>query len=110
MVTSMKNLRPWYTRPLTINASPIQTFSVSNQLHNELKKDLPAGKAGFRLERLILAYAQALVVPLLFLLMLPVAYLTNVLFAVYIPMLIPLVLRVFKIQLRNRHAKIHLEK
>ena len=36
-----------------------------------------------------LAYARALAVPFLFLLMLPVAYLTNVLFAVYIPMLIP---------------------
>src|SRR6478672_11723927 len=47
MVTSMKNLRSWYTRPLTINASPIQTFSVSNQLHSELKKE-------FQLERLIL--------------------------------------------------------
>src|SRR5215510_14856437 len=35
-----------------------------------------------------LAYARALVVPSLFLLMLPVAYLSNVVFAVYIPMLI----------------------
>jgi len=27
---------------------------MSNELHNELKKDLPAGKAGFQLERMIL--------------------------------------------------------
>jgi len=27
---------------------------VPNQLHNELRKDLPAGKAGFQLERMIL--------------------------------------------------------
>src|SRR5204863_8779769 len=27
---------------------------MSNGLHNELKKDLPAGKAGFQLERMIL--------------------------------------------------------
>jgi hypothetical protein len=52
-----------------------------------------------------LAYARSLVVPFLFLLMLPVAYLTNVLFAVYIPMLIPLVLRILKKQISKRHEK-----
>jgi len=57
-----------------------------------------------------LAYARSLVVPFLFLLMLPVAYLTNVLFAVYIPMLIPLVLRILRRQIRKKHEKIHSEK
>jgi uncharacterized membrane protein len=57
-----------------------------------------------------LAYARSLVVPCLFLLMLPVAYLTNVLFAVYIPMLIPVVIRIIKRQIRKSHEKIHVEK
>jgi len=57
-----------------------------------------------------LAYARSLVVPFLFLLMLPVAYLTNVLFAVYIPMLIPVVIRILKKQIRKKHEKNHVEK
>jgi uncharacterized membrane protein len=57
-----------------------------------------------------LARARALVVPFLFLLMLPVAYLTNVLFAVYIPMLIPVAIRILKKQIRKKHEKIHVEK
>ena len=57
-----------------------------------------------------LAYARSLVVPFLFLLMLPVAYLTNVLFAVYIPMLIPVVLRILRKQIRKKHEKIQIEK
>jgi uncharacterized membrane protein len=40
-----------------------------------------------------LARTRALVVPLIFLLMLPVAYLTNVMIAVYVPLLIPLIMR-----------------
>src|SRR5690242_3731667 len=46
MATSMINLRSWYTRR-SINRSAIQNFSVSNQLHNELRKE-------FQLERMIL--------------------------------------------------------
>ena len=57
-----------------------------------------------------LAYARSLIVPFLFLLMLPVAYLTNVLFAVYIPMLIPVVIRILKKQIRKKHEKNHVEK
>ena len=57
-----------------------------------------------------LAYARSLVVPFLFLLMLPVAYLTNVLFAVYIPMLIPLVMRILKKQIRKGMKKFTCEK
>ena len=57
-----------------------------------------------------LAYARALVVPFLFLLMLPVAYFINVLFAVYIPMLIPVAIRILKKQIRKRHEKIHAQK
>ena len=42
------------------------------------------------------AKARAIVVPFIFLLMLPIAYLTNVLFAAYVPMLIPIILRIMK--------------
>ena len=52
-----------------------------------------------------LSYARSLVVPFLFLLMLPVAYFVNVLFAVYIPMLIPIVIRILKRQITKRHEK-----
>jgi uncharacterized membrane protein len=57
-----------------------------------------------------LARARALVVPFLFLAMLPVAYFINVIFAVYVPMLIPLVIRILKRQIRKRHEKIQFEK
>ena len=57
-----------------------------------------------------LAYARALVVPFLFLLMLPVAYFINVLFAVYVPMLIPVAIRILKKQIGKRHEKIHAQK
>lgn len=57
-----------------------------------------------------LAYARALVVPFLFLLMLPVAYFVNVLFAVYIPMLIPVAIRIIKRQIRKKHEKITVQK
>jgi uncharacterized membrane protein len=43
-----------------------------------------------------MAKARALIVPCIFLLMMAVAYTTNVLIAVYIPMLIPIVLRIVK--------------
>ena len=39
---------------------------------------------------------RSLLVPMIFLLMLAVAYLSNVLFAVYVPMLIPIIMRIIK--------------
>jgi len=39
---------------------------------------------------------RSMIVPFCFLLMLPVAYLTNVVFAVYIPLLIPIIMRISK--------------
>jgi len=42
------------------------------------------------------AKARALIVPIVFLLMLPVAYFSNIAIAVYMPMLIPIVIRIFK--------------
>ena len=51
-----------------------------------------------------LARARALIVPSIFILMLAVAYLTNVLFAVYIPLLIPIILRIVKVRFRKKIA------
>ena len=42
------------------------------------------------------AKARALIVPIVFLLMLPVAYLFNIMIAVYMPMLIPVIIRISK--------------
>ena len=47
------------------------------------------------------AKLRSLLVPVIFLLMIPIAWLTNVLFAVYIPLFIPLVLKI----LRRRMAR-----
>ena len=49
------------------------------------------------------AKARAILVPVIFLLMLPVAYLSNVMFAVYIPMLIPIVMRISKRIINKKH-------
>lgn len=49
------------------------------------------------------ARARSLVVPFTFLLMLPIAYLTNVLFAVYVPMLIPVILRIMNKKIIKKH-------
>jgi len=54
-----------------------------------------------------LAKSRALMVPIIFLAMLPVAYLTNVLIAVYIPMLIPFALRISKRIISKRHQHVH---
>jgi uncharacterized membrane protein len=51
-----------------------------------------------------LAYVRSVTVPLIFLLMLPIAYLTNVLFAVYVPMLIPLFIRIVKKRITKKYA------
>jgi len=50
------------------------------------------------------AKARALLVPLIFLMMLPVAYLFNVMYAVYIPMLIPIVIRISKRWIAKKHG------
>jgi len=57
-----------------------------------------------------LAYARSLVVPFLFFLMLPVAYFTNVLFAVYIPMLIPVAIRIINKKKKKKQEKFNAEK
>lgn len=49
------------------------------------------------------ARARSLVVPIVFLTMLPVAYFTNVIIAAYVPMLIPVILRVLKKKIEKKH-------
>ena len=46
----------------------------------------------------------SLVVPVIFLVMLPVAYLTNVIFAVYVPMLIPVILRIMRKKIKKKYS------
>jgi uncharacterized membrane protein len=53
-----------------------------------------------------LAKMRSLTVPIIFLLMLPVAYFTHVIFAVYIPMLIPVVLNILKKRITKRHKPV----
>jgi uncharacterized membrane protein len=57
------------------------------------------------IDPIIAAYAKmrALMVPMIFLLMLPVAYLTNVMIAVYIPLLIPIAIRISKRIIIKQH-------
>jgi uncharacterized membrane protein len=47
--------------------------------------------------------AKSLIVPIIFLTMLPVAWLTNVLFAAYVPMLIPVILRILQKKIEKKH-------
>src|SRR4030095_900900 len=53
------------------------------------------------------AKARALLVPCIFLAMLPVAYLTNVMYAVYIPMLIPIAIRISKRMINKKYKPTH---
>lgn len=53
-----------------------------------------------------LAKARSITVPMVFLCMLPIAYLTNVLIAVYVPLLIPIVLRILKKQIQKKHKPV----
>lgn len=53
-----------------------------------------------------MAYLRSLIVPFIFLLMLPIAYFTNVLFAVYVPMLIPLAIRIIKKRIGKKYDNI----
>lgn len=50
-----------------------------------------------------MAKMRSLVVPVIFLCMLPIAYLTNVLIAVYVPMLIPVILSIFRKRISRKH-------
>jgi uncharacterized membrane protein len=52
-----------------------------------------------------LAKLRAFLVPFIFLMMLPVAYLTNVLFAVWMPMLIPIMTRVLRARIKKNHSE-----
>lgn len=56
-------------------------------------------------ETLKMAKLRSLIVPCMFLLMLPVAYFANVIFAVYIPIFIPLVLRLLRRRISKREAQ-----
>jgi uncharacterized membrane protein len=51
-----------------------------------------------------MAYARSLLVPFTFLAMLPIAYFLNVIFAVYVPMFIPLIIRIVKKRIARKHA------
>jgi ABC-type uncharacterized transport system permease subunit len=51
-----------------------------------------------------LSKLRAFVIPFIFLLMLPVAYLSNVLYAVWIPILIPLVLKIFQNRIKKNQT------
>jgi uncharacterized membrane protein len=53
-----------------------------------------------------MAKLRAFIVPFTFLIMIPVAYLSNVLIAVYIPMLIPFVLIIFKKKIKKNFKQI----
>ena len=50
------------------------------------------------------ARARSLVVPIIFLLMLPIAYFTNVIFAAYVPMLIPVIIRILRKRIDKKHS------
>jgi uncharacterized membrane protein len=50
-----------------------------------------------------LAKLRSIIVPSLFLLMLPVAFLTNVMIAIYIPVLIPVILRIVRKKVKNKY-------
>lgn len=58
------------------------------------------------IEKIVAAQAKArsLVVPFIFLLMLPVAYFVGVMYAVYVPMLIPLAIKLVGRRIKKKHA------
>jgi uncharacterized membrane protein len=51
------------------------------------------------------ARARSLVVPIIFLAMLPIAYFTDVLFAAYVPMLIPVIIRLLKKRIEKKYSR-----
>jgi hypothetical protein len=50
-----------------------------------------------------LAKLRSFLVPFIFLLMLPIAYLSNVLFAVWVPMLIPISLKILQKKIKKKY-------
>jgi uncharacterized membrane protein len=54
-----------------------------------------------------LARLRSVSVPTLFLLMIPVAYLTHVMIAVYMPMFIPVLLRIFKKRIHKKYQSLY---
>ena len=54
-----------------------------------------------------MAKLRSLVVPLVFLSMLPIAYFANVLVAVYVPMLIPIVLKIMRKKVNQKQKATH---
>lgn len=50
-----------------------------------------------------LAKLRSFMVPFIFLIMLPIAYLSNVLFAVWVPMLIPISLKILQKRIKKKH-------
>jgi uncharacterized membrane protein len=57
-----------------------------------------------------MAKARSLIVPLIFLSMLPIAYFTNVLLAVYVPLFIPLVIKLTRKSITNKYNRSIVEK
>jgi uncharacterized membrane protein len=53
-----------------------------------------------------LASLRSMVVPVIFLLALPVAYFTNIIFAVYMPLLIPIVIRIMKKRVTKKYTAV----
>ena len=54
-----------------------------------------------------LAKLRSFLVPFIFLLMLPIAYLTNVNYAVWVPMLIPITLRLMQKRIKKKYNQIN---
>jgi uncharacterized membrane protein len=57
-----------------------------------------------------MAKLRSFVVPFIFFCMLPIAYLTNVIFAVYVPMTIPIVMRILKKKILKKYKPVHRHK
>lgn len=53
-----------------------------------------------------LAKLRAFLVPFIFLLMLPIAYLTNVIYAVWVPMMIPISLKIMQKRIKKKHNQL----
>ena len=76
---------------------------ISNPVHRLAEPPIEAAT-------LKMAKMRSLLVPCFFLLMLPVAYFTNVIFAIYIPVFIPLTLRFLRRRMTRKEAQLHSER
>lgn len=72
---------------------------ITNPKHKLTEPPIDPAIAGY-------AKARAIMVPSIFFLMLPVAYFINVMYAVYMPMLIPIVMRISKRVINKKHGTI----